>query len=128
MSRKKSYKIYDLDYLLKGDFTEDDLYYLFDTSSLTYSLIVNMFIFSRQSLVDEKKIIKLIKSDNEWMYKYFWTDKQIDQYENIIKDIYKKIKYYNDKEALEYAQWWISLYGLTNSKLKNVKNIPKLSE
>ena len=42
--------------------------------------------------------------------------------------IYENVYYYKEKEALQQAQWWISLYGLTNSDLKRNKNIPKLEE
>ena len=127
MGRKKAYKIFDIDYLLNQELTEDDLYYIFDTKSLSYSMIVNMFRFTNQEITDEKKIINLCKNDKDWMYKYFWTDKQLKEYENIVKEVYKKIKYYNDREAEEYAQWWITLYGLSNIKMKD-KNISKLCE
>ena len=59
MGRKKSYKIFDLDYLQNAELTEDDLYYLFETPSLNYSLLVDMFNFTNQEITDEKKIIKL---------------------------------------------------------------------
>ena len=69
MGRKKSYKIFEMDYLMNNDLSEDDLYYLFETSSLNYSLLINEFKYSNQELTDEKKIIKLVQSDEEWMYK-----------------------------------------------------------
>ena len=39
-------KIYDLDYLINIELTEEDLYYLFDTASLIYSLVIITFTFS----------------------------------------------------------------------------------
>lgn len=128
MGRKKSYKIFDIDYLQHAEFTEDDLYYLFETPSVSYSLVVEMFRRTNQPIIDEKKIISLVKYDKDWMYKYFWTDKQREDFKEIVKSIYKNVHYYNDKEAEQNASWWIFLYGLSNSKLKNNKKISKLDE
>ena len=46
MGRKTSYKIFEMDYLMNNDLSEDDLYYLFETSSLNYSLSINEFKYS----------------------------------------------------------------------------------
>lgn len=126
MGRKKTYKIFELDYLQHAELTEDDLYYLFETSSLNYSFLIAEFKISEQTLTDEKKIINLAKNDENWMYKYFWTDKQREDFEKAIKEAYMNIRQCGEVEAVSSAQWWILLYGLTNSKLKNNKNIPKL--
>ena len=128
MGRKKAYKIFEIEYLQTAELNEDDLYYLFDTPSLNYSLLIEMFRRTKQPLFDEKKIIKLVKDDKDWMYKYFWTQKQRDEFTDMIVKIYENVYYYKEKEALQQAQWWISLYGLTNSDLKRNKNIPKLEE
>ena len=128
MGRKKSYKIFDIDYLQKEELNEDDLYWLFETPSLSYSLVVEMFRRTKQALVDEKKIIKLIKTDKDWMYKYFWTDKEREEYTQIVTNVYKNVNYYNDKEAEQNAHWWIFMYGLSNSNIKNDKNISKIRE
>ena len=55
MGRKKNYRIYEMDYLMNNDLSEDDLYYLFETPSLNYSLLINEFKYSNQELTDEKK-------------------------------------------------------------------------
>lgn len=127
MSKRKSYKIFDIDYLCNGDFTEDDLYYIFETKSLSYSLLVNMFNRTNQSVTDEKKIIAISKN-NDWQYKYYWTDKQREDFENDIIKAYKNIYFCDNKEAQCYAQFWVIQYGLSNSKLKNSKKIYKLCE
>ena len=44
----KEYKIYTMKYLKEKELTENDLYYLFDTPSLNYSLVVNMFKFTKK--------------------------------------------------------------------------------
>ena len=126
MSRRKSYKIFTSDYLLDGDFTDDDLRYLFETNSLCLSLIVDMFSKTKQDITDEKKIVALVK-EKDWMYNYYWTDRQRENFTNEIVDIFKNVYFYSDEIALSRAQWWITLYGLTNSKMKGRK-ISKLCE
>ena len=127
MSRKKSYKIFDIDYLCNAEFTEDDLYYIFETKSLNYSFLVNMFNRTNQPITEDKKIIALVKN-NGWQYKYFWTDKQREDFENDIIKAYKNIYICDSREAQCYAQFWVIQYGLSNSKLRSSKNIYKLCE
>ena len=126
MSRRKSYKIFTSDYLINGDFTDDDLRYLFETNSLCLSLIVDMFTKTKQDIIDEKKIVALVK-EKDWMYNYFWTDRQRENFTNEIVEIFKNVYFYSDEIALSRAQWWITLYGLTNSKMRGRK-ISKLCE
>lgn len=126
MGRKKAYKIFELDYLQNADLSEDDLYYLFETASLNYSFLVAEFKMSNQEITDEKKIINIAKNDEEWMYKYFWNTSQRENFENAIKKAYMNIRQCGEVEAESSAQWWILYYGLTNSELKNNKNIPRL--
>ena len=126
MGRKKSYKIFEMEYLQKANLTEDDLYYLFETPSLNYSFLIDEFKRTNQNVIDEKKIINIAKTDKDWMYKYFWTDKQREEFENDIKKAYMNIMQCGEVEALSSAQWWILYYGLTNSKLRHNKNMQKL--
>ena len=126
MGRKKSYKIFEMDYLQHADLTEDDLYYLFETPSLNYSFLVDMFRRTKQDVVDEKKIINIAKNDKDWMYKYFWTTKQREEFENALEKAYINIRQCNETEAKSSTQFWVLMYGLTDSKLKNNKNMQKL--
>lgn len=128
MGRKKAYKIFDIEYLINDPLSEDDLYYLFETPSLSYSLLINMFRRTKQSLNDEKKIISLAKNDKDWMYKYFWSDKDRENFERDLIKVYKNIYRCGDAEAESRSQWWIFMYGLTNEKLKDNKNISKLCD
>jgi hypothetical protein len=128
MGRKKSYKIFEMDYLQHADLTEDDLYYLFETPSLNYSFLVDEFKRTNQEITDEKKIINLVKTDKDWMYKYFWTSKQREEFEKDVKEAYINIRQCGKEEAESSTQWWILMYGLTDSKLKNDKNISKLCD
>lgn len=127
MGRKKSYKIFELDYLINDDLTEDDLYYLFETPSLNYSLLVNMFLFTNQEITDEKKIIKLAKTDRDWMYKYFWNKNQRKDFEELMVKAYRNIYQCGEYEAESRVSWWILMYGLTDENLKD-KKIDKLCE
>ena len=126
MGRKKSYKIFEIDYLKNAELTEDDLYYLFETPSLNYSFLIDEFRRTNQDIVDEKKIIHLAKNDKDWMYKYFWSAKQREEFEKDIKKAYMNIRQCGEVEAESSTQWWILMYGLTDDKLRNNKNIPKL--
>lgn len=126
MGRKKSYKIFEIDYLKNAELTEDDLYYLFETPSLNYSFLIDEFRRTNQDIVDEKKIIHLAKNDKDWMYKYFWSSKQREEFEKDIKKAYMNIRQCGEVEAESSTQWWILMYGLTDDKLRNNKNIPKL--
>lgn len=126
MGRKKSYKIFEIDYLKNAELTEDDLYYLFETPSLNYSFLIDEFRRTNQDIVDEKKIIHLAKNDKDWMYKYFWSAKQREEFEKDIKKAYMNIRQCGEVEAESSTQWWILMYGLTDEKLRNNKNIPKL--
>lgn len=123
MRKKKTYKIFDIDYLQTAELSEDDLYWLCDTPSLTFSLIIEMFRRTKQELIDENKILSLIKNDENWMYKYYWTDKQRKDFEDILKNVYKNIKYCGESEAIQNAQWWVVCYGFTNKELKKNKNM-----
>lgn len=123
MRKKKTYKIFDIDYLQTAELSEDDLYWLCDTPSLTFSLIIEMFRRTKQELVDENKILSLIKNDENWMYRYYWTDKQRKDFEDILKNVYKNIKYCGESEAIQNAQWWVVCYGFTNKELKKNKNM-----
>jgi len=128
MNRRKSYKIFDIDYLQNGELTEDDLYWLFETNSLTLSLIIEMFRFTKQDILDENTIVNIIKNNNDWMYKYFWTNKQRIDFEDILFNVYKNVRYCCDEEANSLTQFWIINYGLTNKELKRNKKISKICE
>jgi len=128
MGRKKAYKIFELDYLVNNDLSEDDLYYLFETPSLNYSLLIDMFKRSNQELKDEKKIINLAKTDKDWMYKVFWTKSQRKEFENLVKSAFMNIYQCGPVEAESRTQWWILYFGLTDSELRDKKKIDKLCE
>ena len=113
MGKNKKYKIYSLDYLSNEELTEEDLYYLFDTPSLTYSLIVNMFRHAGEDKKTDADIINLCKNDDKWVYKYFWTKKQRTSYLQLIIPIFKNVYQYNNILAASSAEWFLFQFGLS---------------
>ena len=107
-------KIYPIDYLCNNELTESDLNNLLDNNKkgLMYSLIIGMFRYIKN---DKRnfQIIKIIKADNNWPYKYQWTKNQRDEYENLVIKIIKNIYQYKDSQAISIAQWFMMLYGFS---------------
>ena len=103
--------IYDIKYLMNSELTEDDLHRLFDTSSLTTSLILEMFkriSDTRQSW----EIMKMVKTEDEWFNKYEWTQKQKDAFMKDIIKVFENVYQYGNAVATTKAQWWLIYYGL----------------
>lgn len=113
MGKIKKYKIYTLDYLCNEELTEEDLYYLFDTPSLNYSLIINMFRHSGENTKSDAELINIAKTDSKWVYKYFWTKKERITYLNKIISVFKNVYQYKEVMATQRAQWWLFYYGLS---------------
>lgn len=111
--------IYDIEYLMNKELSDDDLHNLFDTKSLIYSLVIGEFREIKSNLKNED-IVNIIKKDN-WQYNYFWSERQLNRYEQKLFKVFKNIYVYDDSYALKRAQNFIILYGLTNSKMKKRK-------
>lgn len=105
-------KIFDLDYLEKNELTDDDLYNLFDCKSLIYSLVIGMFKYAGYKKYTNETIIKIIKTDPNWVYKHFWKKRQRKEFENKLIKIFKNVYWYSDIVALKRAQNWMIVYGL----------------
>ncbi len=105
-------KIFPLEYLMNEELTDNDLEWLFDKKSLLYSLILGMFNFVG---VTKRNcdIVKQIKTDSKWMYKYFWNTDELNEFENMLVKIYQNLYIISEKQALQHAQWFITIYGLT---------------
>ncbi len=122
----KTVKIFDIDYLINSDYTDDDLYHLFATKSLTYSLIVAQFKLAgyKETVKDIKTVVK----KKHWQYKYFFNDQQIADFEDKVTKIYKKVYQCSDAEALSRAQMFYVQYGFSNIRIKNNKYTNYLDE
>ena len=116
-------KIYTLEYLMNTELTEEDLYYIFDTASFTYSIIIGMFKYAGYN-INDYDIIELCKTNERWVYEYYWTKKQHNDFINILTKIYKNVYQYKPMTAKNAAQWFVFQYGFTvktkrEQKLKN---------
>ena len=107
-------KIYPIEYIGDHELTESELNNLLDNDKkgLFYSLIIGMFKVIK-SPKRNYQIVKILKDDKRWMYKYKWTKEQCDDYEQLIIKAYKNIYQYKDNAAISLAQWFIINYGLT---------------
>ena len=104
-------RLYPLEYLMNEELTESDLNHLFDTKSLIYSLIINMFR-EVNSPLKNFQIINIIKNDNTWLNMYTWNKKTCTNFEKKIAKIYKNIYTYKTNEIPKsLAQFFIIQYG-----------------
>ena len=105
-------KIYPIEFISNHELTESELNNLLDNNGrgLFYSLVIGMFKAIKSSKRNYQ-IIKMIKEDKRWMYKYRWSKEQLDNYENLIIEAYKNLYQYKDVQAISLAQWFIIRYG-----------------
>lgn len=108
----KEYKLYTNKYLSEKELTENDLHYLFDTPSLNYSLVVNMFKFTKNKLTPIE-VLNLCKTNDRWMYETHWTKKQRSDYREILIKIFRNIYGSGPAEAEMTADWWLLIYGMS---------------
>lgn len=105
-------RLYPLEYLMNEDLNDEDLSWLFDQKSLLYSIIIGMFRFIGIKK-SNSEIIKLVRKDPKWMYKYFWNSNEQQEFEDKLIKIMKNIYYLSDFQAKQKAQWYIIIYGLS---------------
>ncbi len=105
-------KIYPIEFISNHELTESELNNLLDNDGkgLFYSLIIGMFKTIKSSKRNYQ-IIKMIKEDKRWMYKYHWSKEQLDNYEKLIIAAYKNLYQYKDAQAISLTQWFIINYG-----------------
>ncbi len=105
-------KIYPVEFISNHELSESELNNLLDNNGrgLFYSLVIGMFKAIKSSKRNYQ-IIKMIKEDKRWMYKYRWSKEQLDNYENLIIAAYKNLYQYKDAQAISLAQWFIIRYG-----------------
>ena len=105
-------KIYPVEFIGNHELTESELNNLLDNNGkgLFYSLVIGMFKTIKSSKRNYQ-IIKMIKEDKRWMYKYRWSKEQLDNYENLIIEAYKNLYQYKDAQAISLTQWFIINYG-----------------
>ena len=104
-------KIYSIDYLKNEELTEDDIYYVFDTSSLIYSIIVGMFRYAGINDKSNSDIINMVTKDSSWCDKFYWTKKKHDSFTKLISEIFKNVYQIKDSLSLSKAQMFVLKYG-----------------
>lgn len=120
MQMTKKYKIFEIDYLQNAEFTEEDLVWLFETSSFYLSLIVEMFNSYDDGNLPIEKIAYIVKTDDKWMYKHYWSDTQREEFEEKAEKCFKNLYRYGDEKTKSILGMWIANYGFTNeSQRKN---------
>ena len=105
-------KLFDADYLMNAELTDEDLKILLGDHQLIYSLINIMFKISKSKLSNDK-IIDIITHDKKWIYKYYWTKYQCKKFEHILSKILKNVYQYNNGELIGHVQMWMIYYGLS---------------
>ena len=114
------YKLFSLEYLINEELTEDDLFLLFETSSLNYSLIVAMHRLC-DMYTSETKIIKDIKKDNSWVeMHHFKSIKERKCFVDNIAKVAKNVYSYSDYIAKRWAEDWMLYYGFSIKQKKKL--------
>lgn len=104
-------KIYDIDYLRDEELSEQDIYNLFDTNSLLYSLLIGQFRYLRD-VRPGWQIIKECKEDKKWIENHkFNTKKDFQSFKNDITKIFKNIYQYSDEYSENRASWFMFQFG-----------------
>ena len=122
MGKKKKIKVFDLDYLSNEEFTEDDLYRLFETPSLNRSLVIGMFRFIGNDN-DELDILNLVKTKENWMNDILWSFTKKQKFRDILINISKNLYQYSEKTAANWADEWLLRYGFGVKQKKFSKNL-----
>ena len=121
MSKHRTNKVFEIDYLINEDLTEEDLFYIFETPSLVHSLVIGMFEQINTKLT-KNEIFQICKKDN-WMEEYFWSEKQRANYFDKLSKIAKNVYQYSDDLCVNWANWFLFKYGfmIIQSKKKKRK-------
>lgn len=110
-------KYYSIEYLMNKELNENDLYELFETPSLHYSLFLGMFAFMGDRRGPDE-LIKMGKEDENWMYRNFWTDEQKRRYTDMVTRVFKNVYQVGDENARYNAEHWVFTNGLSLENLR----------
>ena len=106
-------KIFDLDYLATAELEEDDLYHLFETPSLLYSIIKAMYLFTNE-FTSIKTLAKKFRRDNGWLTnKHFKTQKERDEFEKKLVKVIQNVYQYSEFMAKRWVDDWMFHYGFS---------------
>lgn len=106
-------KIFELEYLAKEDLTENDLHYLFDKSSLIYSLIQGMHRITGD-YTNIAKIVNDSKHDNGWINRrHFRSKRERDKFISQAIDVIKNVYQYSDYLSKRWVDDFMFHYGFS---------------
>ena len=114
-------KIYDLNYLANNELSEEDLYFIFDTASLIYSIVIGEMRYAGYDMKDAD-VIEMAKTQERWVYEHYWTEKVKKEFADLLTKVYKNMYQIKEDDARNQADWTIFQYGLTVKK--QVKSKP----
>ena len=124
-SKGRVCKIFTIEYLRNTELTEEDLHYIFDTSSLIYSLIISEIRLAGYNNINDSEIINDIIHSNEWLNKYQWSTSLRNEFTDILTDVFCNIYQVQEALARQRSEMFLISYGLTckskNNGYKKVK-------
>ncbi len=103
-------QVYNIDYLMNEELTDSDLSNLLNGSCLNYSLVVAEFKFNGEKR-NYNRILMKCKNNDNWFDDNTWTEKQQNDFRNILAKVYKNIYYYSDQKCLDMADMWLLNFG-----------------
>ena len=109
MGRKS--KIYNIDQLMNGDLTDDDMHRLIDAHYLEWSLVNRMLEISGNSMSQEE-MRKTVTSSNTWMESLYWTKDESKRFHDELTAVYMNVYQWKESRAKSQADWFIIYLGL----------------
>ena len=104
-------KIFEIDYLENAELSDEDLHFLFDLNSITYSFAFYLLKISGV-IYGKTKFGKILRHDKNWMNDHVLTPKQIkwakDRFTKCIMNIYN----YGPETSKRWVEDWYVYYGL----------------
>lgn len=106
--------VYSFDEMMKPVLSEVELYDLFETPSLHYSITIEMFKMINDQRTPEE-IIEFCKTDSRWMYKTLWSKEDREIFLDKLTKLFMTLYSYSEVEAKSSAEWWLFWYGMSRN-------------
>lgn len=108
--------MFNLEYLMNSDLSEDDLNILLQEKYFNKALIIEMFRHAGYTNITDKQILNICTTSNKWFNKYVWSKHQRESFLNKVTLVYKNVYQYGNVKSRQMAEWWLIRYGF---KVKN---------
>lgn len=96
---------------MNEELSEQDIYNLFDTNSLLYSLVIGQFRYLKD-MRPGWQIIKECKEDPNWMNSHKYpTEESRNIFKDKLEKIYINLYQHKADRAESEAGWWMFAYG-----------------